>query len=77
MTRINKVLMLNQEPNVEITFAYLGKKTRRLFITGIKEDDKVMVFDKYGNSQCYAGTVIDELFEKYGCAEKIGGAKHE
>ena len=36
MTRINKVLMLNQEPNVEITFAYLGKKTRRLFITGIK-----------------------------------------
>ena len=77
MTRINKVLILNQEPNVEITFAYLGKKTRRLFITGIKEDDKVMVFDKYGNSQSYAGTVIDELFKKYGCEEKIGGAKHE
>lgn len=77
MTRINKVLMLNQEPNVEITFAYLGKKTRRLFITGIKEDDKVMVFDKYGNSQRYAGTVIDEMFKRYGYEEKIGGAKHE
>ena len=77
MTRINKVLMLNQEPNVEITFTYLGKKTRRLFITGIKEDDKVMVFDKYGNSQCYAGTVIDEMFKRYGYEEKIGGAKHE
>ena len=77
MTKAKKIVMLNQEPNVEITFAYLGKKTRRLFITGIKEDDKVMVFDKYGNSQCYAGTIIDEMFKRYGYEEKIGEGKHE
>ena len=50
MTRINKILMLNQVPNVEITFEYLGKKTRRLFVLSIKEKDKLLAFDKYGNT---------------------------
>lgn len=77
MTKAKKIVMLNQEPNVEITFEYLGQKTPRLFITGIKEDDKILLFDKYWNSQRYAGTVIDEMFKRYGYEEKTGGAKHE
>jgi len=65
MTRINKILMLNQVPDVEITFEYLGKKTRRLFVLSIKEKDKLLAFDKYGNTQAYAGLLVDDLFAKY------------
>ena len=65
MTRINKILMLNQVPDVDITFEYLGKKTRRLFVLSIKEKEKLLAFDKYGNSQAQAGLLVDELFDKY------------
>lgn len=69
MTRLQKILILKLETKQCAIDFYLRSTDKRLFVNKITtEEQEEFEYNTSTKSQCKAGKLIDELFDKY-----IGG----
>lgn len=66
MTRLQKILILKLETNRCIIDFHLRSADKRLFVDKITtEEQEEFEYNTSTKSQCIAGKLIDELFDKY------------